>query len=195
MVEMKLERVISERIEPLVDTTINRVLGISLPSLKTDISDRLRQNPRFVVNTATPFKEAKRQFKKYFLQKLLSTGVKRESLHRLIKQLGVEKDTDFRHYMKREAVKTILHDCVETYTHALHPARMKDMYQKIPALTSEIVEQLPDKLQSMDEAEAEFERAFIRQALLENNHNISATSRKIGLRFETLHRKMKKLEI
>ena len=45
------------------------------------------------------------------------------------------------------------------------------------------------------QAEQEFEKSYINKALEENNSNISQTARKIGLRFETLHRKIRKLGI
>ncbi|MBD3318877.1 hypothetical protein GF342_03125 [Candidatus Woesearchaeota archaeon] len=199
-----LERVVRKRIEPLVNNTIRDTIGISLPQLSSDITDRLKQNPRFVIDTSVPFKEAKRLFKKYFLQKLLCTfgsvtevsriaGIKRESLHRLIKQLDIIAETDFRQYMKHEAIKSIIADCVDTYKHSLHPARVDSMYEKIPRLTEDIVRELPEEQQSLHDAEEDFERSFLRQALAENNSNISKTARRIGLRFETLHRKIKKL--
>jgi DNA-binding NtrC family response regulator len=46
---------------------------------------------------------------------------------------------------------------------------------------------------TLKDAEEEFEKRFIVKALEENNFNVSKTSRKIGLRYETLHRKMKAL--
>ncbi len=206
MVESRLEKSVEQRVQPIVDNAINRAIGISLPSLTSDIADRLKHEPHFKINTLIPFKQAKRDFKKQFLQKLLSTfgnitevskmaGLKRESVHRLIKQLNVEQNGDFRHYMKKEAIKGIIADCVETYKHALHPERVIEMYDGIPQLTEDIIDELPEDNKSLSEAEEEFEKEYIKQALKENGRNISKTARKIGLRFETLHRKMKKLEL
>ena len=45
----------------------------------------------------------------------------------------------------------------------------------------------------MKDAEREFEKKYLKAALQENDNNISKTARKIGLRFETLHRKLKSL--
>jgi len=44
----------------------------------------------------------------------------------------------------------------------------------------------------MKQAEQEFEKKYLRQALQENK-TITATAKKIGLRYETLHRKLKSL--
>jgi DNA-binding NtrC family response regulator len=38
-----------------------------------------------------------------------------------------------------------------------------------------------------------FEKQYFEKALKENKGNVSKTARKIGLRYETLHRKLKKL--
>jgi DNA-binding NtrC family response regulator len=41
----------------------------------------------------------------------------------------------------------------------------------------------------------EFEKTYIKKALEENKGNVSKTAAKIGLRYETLHRKIKKMDI
>ena len=53
-----------------------------------------------------------------------------------------------------------------------------------------IVKELPDNPLSLKDAEKEFEERYFKQALLDHNNNISLTARNIGLRFETLHRKL-----
>ena len=202
----ELEKVVTEKVKPIVDETIERIFKVNLPSISSDITDKIKASKGFVVDTSIQFKEAKKQFKKHFLQKLVSTfgnitevskiaGIKRESLHRLVKQFKIKTDESLKHYMKKEAVKTIVEDTLDTYKTALNPKRVDDMYDSLPQLTEDIVEQLPEEPKTLKEAEHEFEKEYIKKALEENQNNISQTARKIGLRFETLHRKMKELGI
>ena len=62
-------------------------------------------------------------------------------------------------------------------------------------LSSDIVKKLPAVEMSWDDAEVEFEKKYLEKALAENKGNISKTAKAIGLRYETLHRKLKKLMI
>ena len=197
---------LAQRIEPVIEATVRGVLGFQLPTLTQDITTMLSRSPIARIDTTIPFKHAKREFKKEFLARLLSTfgnvtevsriaGLKRESVHRLIKQLRVETDGDLRHYMKVNVVKNIIGDCIDMYRTSLHPEKVRVMYGHLPALSEQVVNELPDELMSMDDAEEEFERAYLAAALHDHDGNISATARTIGLRFETLHRKLKKLGV
>jgi len=179
---------------------------MSIPAVISDVSDRLQQQGLFFVDTNIPFKEAKKRFKARFIQRLLSSfgspteaakiaGIQRESVHRLMKELGIERTEGMKHYLKREAVKGILEDVFEAYKTRLHPERVAALYDCVPRLTNDIASELPDEHPSLKEAEHAFEKAFIHKALEKNKGNISATARMIGLRFETLHRKIKALRL
>ena len=61
------------------------------------------------------------------------------------------------------------------------------------ATKKDIIEQLPPKPLTLKDAEQEFEKEFIRMALLDNDLNVTKTAKNIGIRYETLHRKAKQL--
>jgi len=69
------------------------------------------------------------------------------------------------------------------------------MYQNIGEVTKELLIELPEEQLPLDKAEDEFERKYLTKALEENAWNITHTAEKIGLRYETLHRKIKELGI
>jgi len=124
----------------------------------------------------------------------------RESVQRLIKQfkLGDERVKEHRMqagYMRRSAVQTIIETAVEHYKTALNPEKVQQLYDATPELTKTILKSLPEQPLSLDDAETEFEKRYLKQALKEHKGNISATARTIGLRFETLHRKIKQLPL
>lgn len=96
-------------------------------------------------------------------------------------------------YYQKEAVDAILKDTLDNYRQIIVPERLKKMYKNVDKLSSEIVEELPPVEMSWEEAEREFEKRYLEKALKENKGNISLTAKKIGLRYETLHRKLKKI--
>jgi DNA-binding NtrC family response regulator len=203
MVKLGLDSEVYRRVQPLVEQSLNQIIGVGIPKLSTDITDRL-VSTKFTIDTSMQFKDAKRQFKREFLQRLLGmfgnvtevskiAGIKRESLHRLIKQLEIEPESDLRPYRKIEVVKSVLQDVMDSYRDTLHPSKIEAVNQYLPHLSHDLVDHLPDDLPSMKDAEVDFEREFLSKALAQHRNNISSTARSIGLRFETLHRKLKKI--
>lgn len=210
----ELEEVIEKRVKPMVDKAMHKWLGITISEIKADISDRLKKAPllEYEISTKIPFKKAKKLFKKLYLSKLLSTfsgnitdvakaaGLDRRSVHRLIEELDLDPE-DFRrtlaktHYVQQETVKNIIQESAETYKGSLSPTKFKDFYEHVPELSKDIVKELPTKPLTLKQAEKEFEKAYLRKALKQNKRNISKTAKKIGLRFETLHRKLKELKL
>jgi DNA-binding NtrC family response regulator len=149
-------------------------------------------------------------FKKSYVSKLLQThlgniskvadilGVDRRSIHRLIKSLkiNVDKIRDnllSEQYAREEEVKDIIEETLGDYKGIISPEKLRKMYAGVPEISKDIIKELPKSPLSLKEAEEEFEKRFIVKALKENKFNISKTARKIGLRYETLHRKMKVL--
>lgn len=204
----RLERTVEDRIKNIVDGASQRYLGLGAMYLNSDITDRLKKDSllSFYVDTKKAFKTAKKQFKKHYLEKVLQihsgnvstsarvAGIDRRSIHRLMTELGIIVDR------QKLLAENYTGSVQEMITGALQESergsqdKLMKMYRRMaPTLSREIVRELPSL--SLDEAEREFERRFIEKALGENDNNISATARKIGLRFETLHRKMKDLKI
>ncbi|MBW3002419.1 hypothetical protein KY338_04655 [Candidatus Woesearchaeota archaeon] len=209
-----LEEVVEKRVKPMVDKAMHKWLGVTVSEIKADISDRIKRSPllEYEISTKTPFKKAKKLFKKLYLSKLLSTfsgnitdvakaaGLDRRSVHRLMDELKLDPD-EFRgtiaktQYVKQEAVKSIIQTSAESYKSSLSPTKFKDFYEHVPELSRDIVKELPATPLTLKQAEKEFEKEYLRKALQENDNNISKTAKKIGIRFETLHRKLKALKL
>ena len=163
----------------------------------------------FDIDTSMSFKEAKKSFKRQYISKLLKVRfgnvaevakiakVDRRSIHRFVAEMKVDvkKLRESSLYMKQVAVQNIIQEALEQYKGALNPVKYQAMYAEAPTLSKDIAKELPELPSSLKQAEHDFEKRFLTRALKENKWNISKTARKIGLRFETLHRKMKNLDI
>ena len=214
MAEKSLEKVMKERINPMIEQSLHRYLGVTINELNRELSDRIEANPliSFDINTTLSFKAAKKLFKKQFLQSLIRNHygnisevakiarIDRRSIHRAVNELKIDvakvrKEMLRPDYYRKEALDVIFRQTLDTYRGVIHPEKLENIYRHVPSLTKDIAKELPLAEMTLKEAEAEFERQYIRKALEENSWNISDTARKIGLRFETLHRKIKKLGI
>ncbi|MBW2992879.1 hypothetical protein KY345_06710 [Candidatus Woesearchaeota archaeon] len=214
MAEKTLEKVMKEKINPLIEESLHRFLGVTINELNKELSDKIEANPliSFDIDTSLSFKAAKKLFKKQYLQNLIRNHygnisevariakVDRRSIHRAVIELKinvakVRKELLRPDYYKKEAIDEIFRKTLDTYKGVIHPEKLEDVYRHVPSLTKNIVKELPPYEMSMKEAEREFERQYLKKVLDENKWNISLTARKIKLRFETLHRKIKSLGI
>ncbi|MBI2564700.1 hypothetical protein HYV79_01790 [Candidatus Woesearchaeota archaeon] len=206
------EQALEFKIKPLLDQAMHKILGITVSEIKSDISDKLKKAPvlDFIIDTRISFKICKKSFKKFYLSKLLRlhfgnvsevsriAQIERETLHRLIKELKIDVETYRKEllkadYIKEIAIKGLIEKTLEQYKEAIHPNKFKKLYENAPGISKDIVKELPDSELSLKEAEEYFEKTYLRKALEENKQNISQTARRIGLRFETLYRKLKQL--
>lgn len=214
MANEDLEKVIKEQINPIIDEAMQRYIGATIKELRKDITDKITTKPffDFDIDPSMDFKTAKKLFKKYYLEKLLRTyygevslvaricDIDRRTIHRMIKEFKI-KVGKFRksmlnpEYVKQKEVSSLIGTVLEDYKEVIHPDKIKKMYRKIPALSSEILKELQIEHMSMQEAEEIFEKEFITKALARHKNNITKTAKAIGLRYETLHRKIKKLKI
>ncbi|MBD3361355.1 hypothetical protein GF358_01030 [Candidatus Woesearchaeota archaeon] len=212
--KQELENLVKKRVKPIVEKAMHDYLGVTIAEIESDISDRIKYTPllAFEIDTKIPFKRAKKQFKKTYLSRLLKqkqgnitdvakiSGLDRRSVHRLILELKI-KIENFRNelknqeYTKHEAVQNIVEESINTYKSSLNPNKLKEFYKHAPSISKNIARELPKEPLNLSKAEKEFEKAYLKKALKENNNNISKTAKKIGLRFETLHRKIKQLNI
>lgn len=210
--EESLDKVIDDKIKPMLDKAMSEYLGVKISEIKEDITDRLKKSPLLdiTIDTSIPFKKAKDLFKKNYIIKLLRLkygnvsevarilNLDRRSIHRLIKKFKIDIDR-FRKemmkadYIKQGAVNTIIEKTLDNYKQVINTSRLDNFYKNIDHLSKEIISELPIIPLTLKEAEDEFEKAYILKALKENSGNISKTAKKIGLRFETLHRKIKAL--
>lgn len=210
----ELENVLESKVKPIIDEAMQKYMGITIQEIQSDISDKLKRNPLLDidVDTSISFKQAKKNFKKHYLVKLLSQNwgnvskvseiakVDRRSIHRLVSQLGIDvnkmrKEMVKREYVKRAAVRDIIESTLDHYKSSIAPESLEKMYQGVPVITNEIVREIPEIKISLKKAMEEFEKKYIKKALKENRFNTVVTSKKIGLRYESLHRKIKELGI
>jgi len=208
-----LEEAIKEKVSPLLEETMEKNWGITIPKIETDITDKLR-NPQMQIYFAPDltFSSAKKVFKSEFLKKGLlqhlgnvsqlakTLGIDRRSVHRAIKSLDIDveelrmKDITGEKY-QQEIVDRTLRSTFDKYKEIIQPQKMEKMYSDIPALSRNIAKVLPSSELTWKQAEKEFEKQFLALALKEQENDVSGTAKKLRIRVETLYRKMKKLGI
>lgn len=208
----ELEGVIDGKIKPLVESAVQKYLGIRVANIESDISDQLKKSTLLDVpiDTKIPYKQAKKAFKRAYLMRLLAqhlgnistaadaAGVDRRSIHRLVLSLRVPT-TKFREnaeptYIRKTAVQGIITSVLEQYRPALNPTRYKALATQTTSLSEDIVKELPEQHLTMDEAESAFENAYFTQ-LMKDSSTIARASRIAGIRYEVLHRKLKTLGV
>ena len=214
MAKEDLETVLKTKVRPIIEDAMHRYLGVTIAELEDDITGKIKRSPMldFEINPKVSFKKSKKMFKKFYLLKLMQkhmgnisqvaieSGIERRSIHRLVKELKINPEK-FRKallradYVKKEAVKSIIEDVLDSYKGIITKKKIASMYENVNELSKDIIKQLPESSMTLKHAEEEFEKNYILKALKQNAFNISKTARAIGLRFETLHRKMKALGV
>jgi transcriptional regulator with PAS, ATPase and Fis domain len=208
-----LEETIRDKVSPLLEETMEKNWGITIPKIETDITDRLKNPPlNIYVSSNNTFQEAKKKFRTEFIKKELqlhkgnvshlakSLEIDRRSVHRVIRDLDIDMEEvrDISHFedrSKEEIVDQTIRSTLHQYREILQPHQLEKMYHDVPALSRNIAKFLPHQELTWKEAEREFERQFLVHALKDNNHNVSKTAKKLQIRVETLHRKIKKLAL
>lgn len=212
--EQNIDLLLEEKVKPIIKEATAKALGITVDKLTEDITTKLTKSPllEFPINPSIKFKQAKKFCKKAYIEKMLElhlgnisevareAGTDRRSIHRLIRQLHINinkiKGELLRPYdMKISLLSHAIEDVLDRYKTVFHPEKLEKMYRDVNMLSENLIKELPEKKLTLKEAEEEFERTYITKALEQNNHNITQTAKKIGLRYETLQRKMKALSI
>ena len=215
MQQKDLEIVINTKIKQILEKAMHDSLGMTISEIETEISDKLKNGLFFEIEitTALPFKKAKKMFKKQYIARLcrlhfgnisevaLIAGIDRRSVHRIVNELKIsmenirEQAEKITNYNKQTFVEDTIKDTITPYKTSINPVKFKALYKQAPTLSNNISKELPDIEINFKQAEKEFETMYLTKALQENNGNIAQTARKIKLRYETLHRKLKKLGI
>lgn len=205
-----LEDTIKEKIAPLLEETMEKSWGVAIPKVEHDITDQLKEHLNVYVPMNLSFQNAKKLFKKEFLKKELkihlgnisqlakTLGIDRRSIHRTIKDLDinieeVREEKDAQDKLQEELVNQVIKRSLENYKGIIQKEKMARIYEAVPSLSKNIAKFIPHQDLTWKEAEREFEKQFLKHALKQNNRKISETASKIGIRTETLHRKVKKL--
>tara|TARA_Y100000310_G_scaffold317846_1_gene371177 strand:+ start:2546 stop:3178 length:633 start_codon:yes stop_codon:yes gene_type:complete len=204
-----LEETIKEKVAPLVEETLEKNIGVTIPKLESDIADKLMQpNVDIYIPHDLSFKDAKKMFKREFLKRELrlhmgnisqlakTLGLDRRSIHRAMKDLDVhragmqDKKAYYQHLVDKKIRSTL-----DDYKEIIHPHKMEKIYQEIPRLSRNIVKFIPHQELSWKAAEKVFEKQFLQHALKESKGNVRQAAEKLEIRAETLHRKIKKLDL
>jgi len=208
-----LEKVMKEKVEPMIDNAMHKFLGITVSEISEDITDKIEKNPliSYDINIELPFKIAKKVFKKEFLTRLLQTyygnislvgkitGLNRRSIHRDIKELDinikkVRKELIKTSYYQKEAVDGILKETFDSYKEIIMPGKLEKVYENVDELSGNIIKELPALEMTWKEAEVEFEKAYFKK-VIKKFKTITEAAKNIKIRYETLHRKLKKLNL
>ena len=212
MQQKPLEKILPEKIQPLIDEAVKKWIGVKIEDISKDITEKLTKSPLwdFRINTHNSFKKEKKRFKEFYLKKLLTLNlgnvsevariadVDRRTVQRLSSKTEVEQirhELPKREYTKIADIDAMLSNVLKNYEEIIHPKKMEAIYQNISDVSKELLKELPEQAFTLKEAEEEFEKEHFRQALAENNDDVAKTAKKIGIRYETLHRKIKKLSI
>ncbi|HLC46587.1 MAG TPA: helix-turn-helix domain-containing protein [Candidatus Nanoarchaeia archaeon] len=206
-----LEQVVKKKVRPILESAMQKFIGITIDELAEDISSKIGKTSLLNINidTSLPFKKAKKKFAAAYLRRLLEitygnvsetariAGVDRRSVHRLVKDSvnvpKIRQEMRKAYDVRQEAVGSIIEGVLEGYKGVVAVKKLDNMYRNVPEVSKEIVDQLPARQLTLSEAEEEFEKEYLLKALAESKGNVSMAARKIGLRYETLHRKVKSL--
>ncbi len=197
-----------ERVEPVVREAMSKFLGVTVNEINEDISSKIIEgNIDYDVDVNISFKKAKEMFKMAFLINILQHtngniseaarigAIDRRSIHRLIEQFKIDVNklrTQPYHFddtKKEMYVKGVVEETLGTYD--ITKAKSKDVNENV---TKSIATKIPDIRLTFDEATDMFEKKYFSEAIKKwDNQKVCA--KKIGLRYETLHKKLKDLEL
>ena len=201
-----------ENIKPIIEDILKRNIGLSISELNNDITTKLHENPliNYNLNTNLKLKDAKKEFKKEFIKRVLSMNygnisevakqidVNRKTIHRLVEDYEIKNIRSFMeksYSIKERAIGQVIEDVQEGYKEFIHPNKLEDIYGNIPSMTEDLIQTIPIKELTLEEAEEIFEKKFMTKVLNLENHNLKKTADHLGIRYETLLRKIKKLQI
>jgi DNA-binding NtrC family response regulator len=195
-------------ITPLVEQAMQNFLGVKIDEINKDISNKLVEGKLdFEINISIPFKQAKELFKRSFLVKLLQmtngnmseaseiADIDRRHMHRLVQRFNINADF-FRKqakYSEKEEkesyVKEIIGETLAKYE--LTKSKSKEVNQET---TKNIAHKMPDIRMALKEALELFEKEYFKKAL-EEFSTLGKTAKSLGIRYETLIKKIKRLNL
>ena len=205
----EFEEPVKSRVISLLGETLGKNLGVVVPKLEEDITDKLAQSQTAMyIPQGLSFNQAKKKFKEQFLKRELRAhfgnvsvvarvlGIDRRSVHRAIRELKLDvtrvKILPDENVFKEEVDRSI-RSTLEQYKEIFNPLKMEKLYGDVSSLSKDIAEVIPHRDISWKEAEEDFEREFLEEALQRNSFNVSRTAKQLRLRVETVSRKIRKL--
>ena len=199
-----LETALKDKVSSLLEESMEKSWGLSIPKLESELSDKL-QNPHLniYISSNLSFNEAKKNFKTEFLKQELRLhqgnisqlakflGLDRRSIHRAIKEFAIDVNVSRQQEAQQEVINQTIRETLDQYKEIIQPQKMEKMYEEVPRLSKNISKFVTHHTMTWKQAEEEFEKHFLSNILKETD-NVKQAAFKIGLRPETLHRKIKK---
>ena len=194
-----------------MERTLREAIGVTISELQQDLAERLKDPLLgFEIRMDLKFKAAKRRFKKDYIRAVLQRNfgniseaarildLSRRTVHRLSEDAEVAQirgEMASPRYFKQQDISSAISEVLQEYGEVLHPKRMESVYQKLPVLSADLLEVVEQKPLLLKDALKEFERRYLTRALARDGPGIQAVARAIGVRYETLLRKLKTLGI
>lgn len=206
-----LEETVIEKVRPLVHQNIEKTWGLAIPKLEDDITSKLaREHSTIPIQFTLPFSEALAAFKKEFLLRELRKhhnisflakliGMSRRSIHRSINELQIDipktSKEDQRSYFKEQKIYQSLREALLEYRSLFREDKMDALYDTLPNLSKSLAQELPDQRPSTwKSAKRDFERRYL-QHHISLGDKLKVVAKKIGMRPESLSRKLKILNL
>jgi DNA-binding NtrC family response regulator len=203
-----LEKVIDDKIKPVIEISTSKAIGKPLNKLNEDITSRLKSNLFFDIDFEKPFKEAKREFKQKFLKSMIMKNcgnvsevariveLDRRSIHRLVDDEEIKEIREKMPKMydvKFSEISHMLDVIIDTYRSEINSDKIKSVYAQVPKMADFILKEIPDETLTLKEAEEEFEKEYLKKAIERFKGDFLMLSKEIGIRHETLSRKIRNL--
>jgi DNA-binding NtrC family response regulator len=197
-----------KNISSVVEKAVRKHLIQDIPDLKYNISTNLEFRLFFPLNTNKPFKEAKKNFLKNYLNDILTlslgnismaarkANLNRRHLHRIITELDINPDTHRKELLKpTQYLKDNIQNILEETLFNLKPdEKLRNVYSNLEQISESLAKNM-DESMSYEEAVELFEKEFLGKALKENNYNIPKTAEILDMSERTLYRKISKLNL
>ena len=212
MEKTDLEKVLDNKVKPILKEATIKYLGVNIDKLSEDITSKISKQSTIdlKIDFSLSYKEAKKKYKKQYIEKILKLklgniseaakliSTDRRSIHRLIHDFHIDikkikQELVKPYYIKLSSINFAIENTLDNYKEIIHPKKLESLYKNVSGISEDIIKELPESPISLKEVEEEFDKEFLKKRLEENNNNPQLTAKLIGLRYETVLRKAKKL--
>ena len=206
-----LEDTIIEKVRPLIHDNIEKTWGLEIPKLEEDITSKLaKEHSTIPIQFTLPFNQALLAFKKEFLTREIRKhhnisflanliGMSRRSIHRSIKELNINVDrlskTEQKNYFKEQEIYQSLRKTLLEYKTLFREEKMNALYETLPNLSKSLAQELPDQRPTTwKKAKEDFEKRYLKHHISLGD-KLKIVAKKIGIRPESLSRKIRNLNL
>lgn len=206
-----LEDTIIDKVRPLIHSNIEKTWGLAIPKLEEDITSKLvREQTTIPIQFSLNYADALNIFKKEFFERELRKhnnisflanllGVSRRSVHRSIKELSIDipkiTKLEQNNYFKEQEIHNSLREALFEYRTLFREDKMTQLYNTLPNLSKTLAQELPEKQASTWKiAKRDFETRYLRHHISLGD-KLKDVAKRIGMRAESLSRKLKILNL